>query len=258
MLKKTGKKILSYSLGVFTYEWLIISVYPTIAKSPAIAEIPKSFPNSIKSVFGVPPDSGYSFEAYISAQFLGRILTLLMAIYGVSTANELVSKLVEQGSMAYLLSVPATRLEIITSQIAVLLTGLAVMVTSVLLGIYTASHKFDVKIKRWNYFRFGLLGYSFFAAISSYCLFFSALFNDSERAILLGTSLTFLFFSLDVVSGLNERFAWVQKLTLFGLYRPQKVLEGSMPTWPFFISTGITTAMFILTSLIFEKKDIPV
>lgn len=260
MLKLHSKKILSFSTGIVMYEWLVTWVYPTIAKSPAVIEIANSFPTSVKSVFGVTSgDRQDSYEAYISAEFFGRIWTLIMAIYGVNTADALLAKLVEQGFMAFPLSALVTRTEIINTEIAVLLTGFAAMTGFTLLGVYSGIALFGVEINHWHYFRLGILGFSFFSAIGSYSLFFSALFNTEEQALTYSAAVTFIFFALDVVSGLDERFSWVQYITLFGLYRPQGVLEGTIvPTGQILGLAGIATLMFVLTGVVFSQKDIPV
>lgn len=137
--------------------------------------------------------------------FLAKII---MAIYGVNTTDALLAKLVEQGFMAYPLSAPVTRTEIVNTEIAVLLTGFAIMTGFTLLGIYSGTAMFGVEIDHWNYFRLGILGFSFFSAIGSYSLFFSALFNfTEEQALTYSAAVTFIFFALDVVSGLDERFS---------------------------------------------------
>ncbi|MDR3602964.1 MAG: ABC transporter permease subunit [Desulfosporosinus sp.] len=261
MLKQEGKKIIGYSLGLALYEWIVTWVYPIIIQSPAIEEIPKSFPLAVKRAFGVTTgeEVDLSYEAYISAQLLGRIWTVIIAFYGISTANVLVAQPVEQGFMAYPLSSPVSRVEILNTQIGVLLTELALVTGTTLGGIYTATARFEISIARWQYFRLGILAFSLASAISAYSLFLAVLCATKEESERYASALTFAFYGLDVVSSLSDRFSKLKYLTPFGLFRPQEVLQRKvLPTKGFLVLGIITGVNLVLAGILFSRKDLAV
>lgn len=53
---------------------------------------------------------------------------MLMALYNVETANELLAKMVDDGTLALLLSTPVSRNEFFATQALVLLSGNALLV----------------------------------------------------------------------------------------------------------------------------------
>lgn len=259
MFKQEGKKALNYATGLTLYNLLLIGVYPGISKSMVVAELSVNLPNSVKRVFGVTSGSGLDrFESYVSSQCFGRVWLLVMGIYTISTADALIAKLVDQGSMAYLLSSPVGRLEVLSTQVAVLVSGLALMMVLTVLGICGETAFFDIPIDVWSFCRLGILGFALFLTVGAYSILFSALFNEEEITILSASSLTFLCYALDIFSELNERFSWVKSLTIFGWVRPQEVLDGEVPTLQTLGLFGLSTIFITLAGYIFSKKDIHV
>ncbi|ODA42872.1 ABC transporter permease subunit [Desulfosporosinus sp. BG] len=259
MLKRQGKKAINYATGLSFYNLLLIGVYPTISQSMVATELAMNLPNSVKRVFGVSSASELNrFESYVSTQCFGRVWLLVMGIYSISTADALITKLVDQGAMAYLLSSPVGRQEVFFTQVAVLVSGLALLMGLTVLGIWGEMTLFHIPIDVWSYFRLGILGFALFSAVGAYSLFFSVLFDVEECTILSASSLTFLCYALDVCSDLNDRFSWVKKLTIFGWVRPQEVLDGEVPTIPTLGLFGLSTIFILLAGYIFSKKDIHV
>ena len=259
MIKQQGKKALNCATGLALYNLLLIGVYPAISRSKVMADLSVALPNSVKRVFGVTSGSGIDrFESYVSSQCFGQVWLLVMGTYTISTADVLIAKLVDQGAMAYLLSSPLGRLEVFSTQVAVLVSGLALLMGLTELGIWGEMALFDIPIDVWPYFRLGVLEFALFLAVGAYSLFFSVLFNVEEHAILSSASLTFLLYALDVLSGLNDQFFRVKKLTLFGWVRPQEVLEGAVPTDQILALLGLSAIFITLAGYIFGRKDLHV
>lgn len=261
MLKQEGKKIVGYSAGLVLYEWIVTWIYPIIIQSPEIEEIPKSFPAAVKRAFGVSTgeEVDLSYEAYISAQLLGRLWPLIMSFYGLNTANGLVAHQVEQGFLVFPLSTPVSRSEILNTQIAVLLSELALLTSATLGGIFAAAGYYDLKIARWPYFRLGILAFSLSSTISAYSLLLAVYCKTEEEAERYATVLTCVFYGLDVVSSLSERFSGLKCLTPFALYRPQDVLqEKILPTKEVAVFGALTGAALVLAGTLFSRKDLDV
>ena len=71
--------------------------------------------------------SGFgTVEAFISGEYYGLLLVLIVSIFCILFTTQLMAKLVDQGSMAYLLVDPTTRGKVAMTQAAVFVTGLIV------------------------------------------------------------------------------------------------------------------------------------
>ncbi|KLU65614.1 ABC-2 family transporter protein [Desulfosporosinus acididurans] len=260
MLKYEGKKVIGYSLGLMLYEWLITWVYPILIESPVIEDLPNSFPTPVKRAFGVSEEeTDISYESYISAQLLGRFWTLLISVYGISASNALTAHMLEQGFMAYPLSAPVSRSEIINTQIGVLLTELMMVTGATVGGIYSAAAFFKVTIDRWGFFRMGILGFCLSTVVSGYSMLFGVSLNSEEVSVPLVSALTVIFYGLDVMSSLSERFAGLQNVTPFALFRPQEVLRGKLlPTKECLILSCISGTCLFLSGFVFRRKNLAI
>lgn len=215
-------------------------------------------PSTVKTVFGVSSRAkADTFEAYISGQFLARIWTMLMAFYGTSTANALLSKLVDNGSLVFPLSTPVSRKDVLTTQTIVLLSSNGILIVFMLMGLFLGAAWFGIELKHGRYLQLGLLALALFSVICNYSFLFSALFTDNERALTYAYGLTFVFYVMDVIGGLSNKLSWVKRLSLFNFYKPQEVLEGSKN--PFGAILGLSAVAFILSKIsiyLFEEKDL--
>lgn len=70
--------------------------------------------------------------------------------------------------------------------------------------------------------------------------------------------LTFAFYVLDVMSGLSDKWSWAGNLSLFKLFKPQEVLEGTTNSIgkTIGLAVGACVLMYIAVR-IFENKDLP-
>lgn len=250
--------ILKISVGIIAYEWLLTWVYPVVSKNPAVTEIAESIPSAVKTVFGVSNQARVdTFEAFISAQFFARIWTLLIALYGVNTATTLLAGGIEDGFLALPLATPISRSELLSTQAGVLITANGILVGATLLGLFSGAAQFEIEIDHWKYWRMSLSGLAFFSVISMYSLLFSAMFAEKEKALAYSMGLTFVFYGLDIIGGLNEKLSWVRKLSLFQWFQPQDVLEGRLdPARSILGLTAGATILWFLAQKVFETKDL--
>lgn len=258
MMKQNGKKIAKLAVGVSLYEGLLTWVYPVISENPAVTQIAESLPSTVKTVFGVSEEARMdTFEAFISGQFFARIWVMLMALYNIETANELLAKMVDDGTLALLLSTPVPRDEFLATQALVLLSGNALLVFFTLLSLYAGTLIFGISIDYWRYFRFAMLGFTFYSLMGAYSLFFSALLTEGDVALSFAAGLTLIFYALDVVGGLSDQLSWARRLSLFQSYQPQEMLEGSKDPMGRMIGLGAGTLVCLYVAMkVFDEKDL--
>lgn len=259
MFKQQRNILLKFSTGIVAYEGLLTWVYPLISKNGAVSDIVDSIPPTVKTVFGVAPEAKTdTFEAFISAQFLSRIWSVLLALYGINTANSLLSKLIDDGSLVFPLSTPVSRSEIITTQNTVLLSANSVLIGSTLLGIFVGSSQSGIPINHSRYLSLGLLSLAFFSFISSYSFLFAAWSDSQEKASAYAYALTFAFYALDIIGGLSEESGWAGGYTIFKFFQPQEILEGSVNPFPAVIGLSAGSISLIAAAIkVFKARDLP-
>src|SRR5699024_12758769 len=113
----------------------------------------------------------------------------------------LLAKLVECVSMAYLLSTRVSLVQIVITQITVLISGLFIVyLITFLAGFIVANLSIDsaYTIAFLEFFQINFVGALLFVGFVSYLFFFSALFNAERFSFALAFVIIFLFYALDM------------------------------------------------------------
>ncbi len=260
MMKVNLKSFMNYSIGSAFYILLIFGLYPSIAgKTEAIDELVQSMPEGVGRAFGL---TGFdSAEAFISGEYYGLILVLILSIVCVQLSTQLMAKLVDQGSMAYLLATPTTRGKVAFTQGCVLVTGLVLIIAVTTIAGLIGNSWFLGGEYPFDIAKFVLLNVSallLFFAVGGIAFLISALSNDEKRALGLSGGITFGFFTLDLLGKISDSIAWMRSLSIFALYRPSEIVSGNQEMLlPAVLLFAIGTAAFGLAIAVFSRRDLP-
>ncbi|MNW37789.1 ABC-2 family transporter protein [compost metagenome] len=260
MMKVNMKTFMNYAFGSAFYILLMFWIYPSIGKNvSAIDELVNAMPEGIGRAFGL---SGFgTAEAFISGEYYGLILILLLAIVCVQLSTQLIAKLVDQGSMAYLLSTPITRAKVALTQAVVLTTGLfLIMLVTTLAGFvgnaWFLQGEYEFNISR--FIEMNVAAFLLFFAVGGISFLVSSLSNDEKRALGISGFITFGFFSLDLVGKFSDKTEWLRNLSIFSLYKPGDIINGTVNLWiSFTILAVIGLTTFGLAIYFFRKRDLP-
>src|SRR5690242_11221445 len=135
MMKIHIKGMMNYAFGSAFYILLMFWLFPSFAgNNAALDEMIKSLPPGMTKAFNLGNGFG-TVEGFISGEYYGLLLVLIVSIFCVLFTTQLMAKLVDQGSMAFLLATPTTRGKVALTQAAVFVTGLlSIMVVTTLCG----------------------------------------------------------------------------------------------------------------------------
>ncbi|WP_016886404.1 ABC transporter permease subunit [Bacillus licheniformis] len=261
MLRTNMKGIMSYGVGSAFYILLILGIYPSIAgNAEDIEKMIKSMPEGFLNAFGFENGLG-NLEDFISGEYYGLIFIVTLSIFSVMLSTKLLAKRVDQGSMAYILSAPTTRGKVAFTQAAVLTTGLLIIMAVTTAAGLAGYHlmlggDYDFNVSR--FLVLNLLGFLLFFAVGGISFLFSAISNDEKRALGLSGGITFLFFSFDLLGKLSEKTEWLRSLSVFSLFRPGDIVNGSTDIAQVsLVLAAVGFAAFALSILIFKKRDLP-
>jgi ABC-2 type transport system permease protein len=260
MMKVNLKGFMNYSVGSAFYILLMFWLYPSIARNTeAIDELVQSMPEGMGRAFGL---TGFdSAEAFISGEYYGLILVLILSIVCVQLSTQLMAKLVDQGSMAYLLATPTTRGKVAFTQACVLVTGLFMIIAVTIIAGFVGSAWFLGGDYAFDIAKFVLLNVSallLFFAVGGIAFLVSALSNDEKRALGISGGITFGFFSLDLLGKISESIDWMRSISIFSLYRPNEIIDGSQDVLQSAVLLFLIGAVaFGLAIVLFRRRDLP-
>lgn len=259
MLKENQKSISGFAFGTVLYMWMVIWIYPSLAKSSGMNEMLQSMPDNFLRAFGL--ENGIQkLSDYLAAEFYGLLFLIILSIYCVMAGTQLVARLVDRGSMAYLLSTPTSRVKIAITQLSVLIFGLLVIVLFATAGgvlgtlWISGSAELDMSL----FIQMNLVGFLLFFVISAYSFLFSCLFNDEKTATSVSAVVTIVFFALHLVGRLSPDVDWLLNLTIFSAFDPQEISNGTADILiPSLELLGAGIILYVLSIIVFRKKDLP-
>ncbi|TCP29784.1 ABC-2 type transport system permease protein [Scopulibacillus darangshiensis] len=259
MLKANSRMISGFLGGSVCYLALVVWIYPSIADSKGLNDMIQSMPQSVQQAFGMQGGIN-SLVDYLASEFYGLLFLIILMIYAVSTATQLIARLVDRGAMAYMLSTPVSRFKVAFTQTMVMLCGMvAIILVTTLAGLVLSDWIVpDAKLKTDVFIQLNVMLFLLFAVISGYSFLFSCLFNDEKRALGVSAGLTILFFAMNLAGKLSPDINWLKKLSLFTAFDPQAIVKGDENLFLTGSLLGIgAIILFVAAMAIFSRKDLP-
>jgi ABC-2 type transport system permease protein len=176
-------------------------------------------------------------------------------------STQLVARLVDRGSMAYLLATPTTRRKVAFTQALVLVTALFIIIAFTLLAGFAGKLWFlgtDYEFGMAAFTRLNTAAFLMFFAIGGLAFLVSCICSDEKRALGISGGITFAFFTIDILAKISEKLDGLRYFTLFSFYRPGNIVQGTEGiAWISFwlLLTGLLA--FAAGIQIFRQRDLP-
>ncbi len=258
-LRANVKTISSYAFGLLFYLWIFIWVYPSFAGSQALNTLLRQMPKGLMKVLGYTVGVTHIGD-FLGGEFYSLLYLIIMGIYAIFVATKLIAHLVDNGSMAYLLATPLSRVKVATTQAAVLISGVFVIgfvsTVGALLGVHWFVNHPDMNA---TYFvQMNIVGVLLFCVVSAYCFLFSCLVRDERTALGLSALLTILFYGLHMVGDLSTKLNWMNHLSLFTVFDPQNLIHGHGHFVIDSVSLVAVTVVLLGVAIVgFRRRELP-
>ncbi|WP_046173561.1 ABC transporter permease subunit [Domibacillus indicus] len=260
MVKLNMKNFLCFGFGSALYVVLMTSLYPLFAdNTEAVNELIKIVPETMKNALGF--DSLTSYGGFISAEYFGLFFPIILGVFSVMTATQLLAHLVDKGSMAYLLSTKVSRSQIAFTQGFVLISGLLLIVSLTFLGGIAAGEALideQYSLEFYTFFQINFVGFLLFFVVGGYSFLVSSLCNDEKTSLGTAGALTFIFYGLDMAGKISPDFEWLRNITPFSLYNPSEIASGDAEIFvPSLILFGMGCFTYAAAVVVFKHRNLP-
>lgn len=258
-LKQNWKPLFWYGISLFSYTWIIVSIYPSIAKTSGYEEVLKNFPKEMLTIFGIDQDFNMNFASYAGGEYLSLMFPLILGAYIASFATRFITKEIENGQISNLLSQPINRVSIYLSRVIAFIMGVCLLVAVTFIPMPFFAKMYDYTISWGGIWKVTLMSIIFALAYGGISFLFSTLFSDRGKA--LGVSLGFFILSylVYVLGSINKIIKDYDWLSIFKYYRPVDALKDkTIDQGDVFILLAVCMVATILGLLWFRKRDISV
>ena len=203
--------------------------------------------------------TGTTLLTFIMGFIYGTLIFMFPPLYPAISNNRLVARHVDRGSMAYLLSSPNSRIQIVFTQAVfsvVSTTALIVGITAI--GILECQLLSPGQLEIGNFIMINIYLLFLFWTISGISFCASCLFNDTRHSTAVGVGLPYAFLLFKILGNTGEQMKWIGKMSLYNLFSPDKFLAGDdFVIYASIILVSLAFALYISGIMIFNKKDLP-
>ena len=131
-------------LGIFLFCWARVWLVSLVTMSK-FANVVAEFWKDVERFSPVPLDHLLTYPGRIAVTFEELIVILLISVWAIGRGSDTISGELGRGTMEMLLAQPVSRSQILLTQAAVTVAGIAALVFVAWLGIFTGIHLFSVE-----------------------------------------------------------------------------------------------------------------
>lgn len=254
-LQGSWKMLLIFASVITMYFTIIISMFDP-ALGSALNEFAKAMPE-LMTIVGMNPVSA-ELVSFLEAYLYGFIMLVFPMLFCILSANKLMARHVDHGSMTYLVAAPVRRETVALTQINVMVTGLIMLVSyATLLGIVNCEISFPGKldIGKFILLNIGVLSLQLF--IGGICFLCSCIFNDCKSAVGIGAGIPTLGFILQMMGNAGKELENIKYTTFFTLFDSDGIISGKAGALAgmFALFAG-AIILFTAAIIVFSRKDL--
>jgi len=245
----------AWCAGVAGYSLLLAAIFPSIEGSPQLDELIQSYPDALKSLFGISGAGISSGAGFIDAELFGLMLPLFALVLGIGTGARTLAGEEESGRLELVLAHPVRRRNVVLAKGAALAVELAVFALATFAALAIASPIFELDLSLAKLagaaVGIGLLG--LFHGLTALAVGAAV----PNRALAIGFAAA-LAAGAYLVSGLHELASWLDPFRFLSSFwwLGQAPLQNGVEPWGLFV-VGVAAAVALaLGAVLIDRRDL--
>ncbi len=256
-LRGVWKTLLIFAALLTMYFTVMITMFDP-AMNNALDELAKMIPE-LMTIIGMTATSS-TMIGFMSGYLYGFIMLLFPMIFSILTANQLVARHVDRGSMAYLLAAPVSRRTVVLTEMLVLITSVTALIAyATLVGVASAELMFPGELDIGLYLLLNVGALALHLFIGSICFLASASFSDAKVSMGLAAGIPAAEFVVQMLANAGKALEPAKYATFFTLYNPDGIISGdSGAMLGIAVLAAGALVLYTLSVVIFTRKDLPI
>ncbi len=222
-----------------------------------IAQIMQQMPTVFRSAIGVEDVRRITSQHFMLLSFTHPLPLVIILTFVVGLASRALAGEIESGTIELLLSRSVTRLQIVLSNMTVLITGLTIMILTTYFGIWGSAQHFDLLFPPMIFRRVLINFYLFHLTIGSIALAISSAKCERGRVLSLTIGFILVQFFMDFFGRTISALKFMKYSTIFSCFDPlQILLTRRLDVLHLVILIVISAACFGFSIYHFNRRDI--
>lgn len=257
-LKEQSRSVLYYAIGLFSYAWMIIAIFPIFSEEMMMEDYLSVMPEEMLAMLGVEDISAMNtIEGFLTLEYLAIFFVLIVTFFVASSAGSTIAGAIEKKTVDFQLSQPISRTRLLLSEAFVTVLYTIGLVAFNSLAMIVLSRLHDVDLSTKGVLAFTVLASALMLSIYGIAIFLSS-FMKSKSTVM--TTTIFLILGMHVFQSLTifvERLKDFENTTLFYMYKPEDVLKtAGLDLNHLLIFVLVFLVGLLFSMIIFQKKDI--
>lgn len=254
-IQGSWKMLLIFAAVISMYFTVIVSMFDP-ALGSALNEFAKAMPE-LMAIVGMNPASA-ELISFLEAYLYGFIMLVFPMLFCILSANKLIARHIDRGSMTYLLAAPVKRVTVAFTQMKVMVTGLFTLVIfATLLGIVNCEISFPGQLDIGKFILLNIGAFCLQLFIGSICFLSSCIFNDVKYAVGIGAGIPALGFIIQMMANAGKELETAKYFTFFTLFDSDGIIAGDpFAFWGIAALFAGALALFTAAIVVFVKKDL--
>jgi len=232
--------------------WLIVTLTTTIFLSATIFAV-----ESLTSDGASLPGADGNVFSLLDQTFFSMIGILIPLIYIVVVSNKLISKEVDNGSMAFTLTTPVGRTRLIFSRLLFLVTSIVMMFVVITLGGLAAASTLSIDFDSGTMLNLMINLLLLELSFAGITILMSSIFNKSSLSLGLGAGLTLGMFLLSTIASLATDLEPLKYLSLVQFYDVNGIINNSENQINMIVLVVVFITLSFIGIQVFRKKNLP-
>lgn len=255
LVRRSAFSLVSWVVTLAFYEWLLIWLYPSIAKSAVLSAALRTLPQGLLSAFGLG-SAHETLTVFLSSEFFMLIWILALAYFVAVEASRLPAGMLDRGQMTALLLTPATRRSIALAASAALLTEILLLDAGSLVAAALLASAYGVSLAGVHFPLLGLGSFILLALLSAVGMAASCTLSGERTVLGVAGGIAFVLYVLDFAARISPRISWLDHLTPFSAYRPEALLAGNAPAVALALMAGAAIVIVLAAAAVFAARDL--
>ncbi|MDR3313436.1 MAG: ABC transporter permease [Oscillospiraceae bacterium] len=252
---KGSLKILAIFAAIMTlYVSVIISMYDP--DKMALLDGYTEIMPGIMAAVGMKAGNN-TLLGFMSSYLYGFILVVFPMLFSILRANGLVARYADKGALVTLLAAPVKRRTVARTQLAVLGTGVFLLLAYATMVELVCARKFpgQLEVGKLLLLNTGVLCLE--ACLAGICFLASCLFSDAKYSIGFGAGIPALMFLLQMLANAAEKAEKLKYASAFTLFNPDGLIGGEPSALVGVLALAIGAAALCITAVeVFARRDL--
>lgn len=253
-LRDLRGQALAWAAGLAAIGAVNVYGFESMQKMPSLIAFLDSLPPGIKAMVG-------DVRAFAMAEGFLRVklfdpLPLLLALFAVPAAAQLLAGEMEHKSLDALLAQPITRWRVALEKQLAVMTVTVLLALAMLLGLVLGTQFADVAASRRYLVAATLSGLPLTWIFAALALLGSCAFSRARHASLLAGIVVVGSYTLDLLGITSARTTGWGFLSLFAQHKASCSLAGQLAAGPILLLLALGFALLAAALLVFERRDL--